>query len=312
MSIKSSFYFPSSDGKSRIHGVHWHPDQAPVAVLQITHGMIEYIERYDCFSQFLNQQGIAVIGHDHLGHGKSSKEEDFGYFGEKDGYRYLLSDIHRVSLYCRKQYPNLPHFIMGHSMGSFLLRLYLTVSHESFAGAIIMGTGNQPLPLLLGGQCMIFAISKQKGRRYRSLFLHKLVLENYNRKFWPARTRNDWLSSDREEVKKYLESPYCNFYFTCGAYEDLFQVLTRLKRKKVMKKIPVKLPVLFASGGKDPVGQQGNGVKRLYDTYRKLGVKDLEMRLYSECRHEILNERNKQQVFQDIYEWMQNRLNQRV
>ncbi|MFR5602540.1 MAG: alpha/beta fold hydrolase [Lachnospiraceae bacterium] len=301
-------YLPSSDGKSQLHMMHWSGDCPVKAVLQISHGMIEHIGRYDEFARTLAEQGIAVAGHDHLGHGKSSNPEDFGFFAEENGHSCVIKDIHRVSLRIAHLYPDVPHFILGHSMGSFFLRRYLTVYGQELSGAVIMGTGDQPSVLILAGLILSSLVGRIKGPRYRSPFLHNLVLGGYNKNFAPVETPSDWLSRDRDKVAEYVADPYCSFFFTCSAYQVLFQILRDLKSKRLLRQTPKELPVFLVSGDEDPVGDFGKGVIRVFRQLKRIGLTDVTMKLYPESRHEILNEINRECVYEDIASWVSSHL----
>lgn len=305
---REEFYLPSSDGSSKIHGVSWKPEGEIRGTLQIIHGMTEYILRYDEFAVYLAKRGIAVVGHDHLGHGQSSKEENLGFFAEKKGGACLLKDIHRVSEIIEKRYEKIPHVMMGHSMGSFLLRRYLTLYEEPLAGAIMMGTGNQALPLILAGRGVAALTSKIKGPYYRSELLHQMVQGSYNKAFRPNRTAVDWLSRDEAVTDRYMADSLCTFRFTCGAYLDFFGILKDLKLKRQFEKIPKELPLLLIAGEKDPVGDSGKGVKAVYKQFQKLGIKDITLKLYPEARHEVLNETNRAEVYEYLYDWICERL----
>lgn len=305
MITREEFFLPSSDGTSRLHAMCWYGDRPVRATLQISHGMTEHINRYDEFAEQMAEQGIAVIGHDHLGHGKTSEtEEDLGFFAETGGAAYVIKDLHRVSVRMQHKYPQVPHFMLGHSMGSFFLRKYLTLYGHETDGAIIMGTGNTSAPLLAAATALTWIISKAKGDRYRSPLLYQLTLGNYNRRFQPVETESDWLSRDRDKVEEYIQDPYCNFRFTCSAYLVLFQILRDLKSGKGLRQIPKNLPVFLVSGKEDPVGNYGKGVTQVYRRYRNLGLTDVEMKLYPGGRHEILNEIDRELVYEDIASWL--------
>lgn len=301
---REEFYLPSSDGSSKIHGVWWKTEKEPQAVLQISHGMIEHILRYEEFAETLAERGVAVVGHDHLGHGKTSLAEDLGYFGEAEGAEHILKDIHRISSRVKKTYPAVPHFLLGHSMGSFFLREYITRYGNELDGAVIMGTGNPPLALAAAGKFLAGLIKRWKGERYRSDLLHHLVLGQYNSRFLPAETEHDWLSRDGKKNREYEADPYCSFYFTCSAYFEFFRVILDLKRKRHFENIPEKLPVLVISGDCDPVGNFGKGVRQVYRQLQRLGMEDVTLKLYREGRHEILNEVNRENVYEDILSWI--------
>lgn len=301
---KTEFFIPSSDGVSRLHCVCWEPERTQ-AVLQIAHGMMEHILRYEEFAGYLADHGVAVIGHDHLGHGQSCDQEHLGFFAKERGDVCVVKDMERVQLVMKKGYPKLPYFMMGHSMGSFVLRRYLTIYGSRADGAILMGTGNQPYPVILAGSCLAKVIGKVKGERYRSRLMQEVVLGSYNRKFSPNRTTSDWLSRDSEMVYQYQKDPLCTFLFTNSAYRDLFHLLSELKNKHYQTRIPKELPVFLVSGDKDPVGNFGNGVRQVYRQFQNLGIQDVTLRLYPDARHEILNEINRKEVYADIWNWMQ-------
>lgn len=302
--IRTEHTIPSSDGKSRLHIMLWRPEGEIRAVVQISHGMIEHIGRYNEFAETLAGQGIAVVGHDHLGHGKTSREEDYGFFADDHGDTYMVRDIHRVRRAAGRMFPNVPYIVLGHSMGSFFLRKYLTVYGKEADGAILMGTGDEPLAVLLTGRAAVGIIGRIRGWRYRSAFLQNLVLGDFDRKFKPAQTPSDWLSSDSKKVKEYVDDPMCSFLFTCQAYKDFFKTMLDLKSSFWLKRIPKDIPILLLSGREDPVGGRGRGVRRVYKGFCRLGLADVNIRLYDNCRHELLNEKNREQVYQDILLWI--------
>lgn len=299
------FYLPSSDGKSRLHGIEWLPDGEVKAVLQLSHGMIEHIGRYRETGRYLAERGIAVYGHDHLGHGKTAESEaNLGYFGERGASVYLIKDIHRLTIYGRNRYPGKKLFLLGHSMGSFFTRRYLTVYPDGPDGVLLLGTGGQSLPLVVFGYLLSVIVAVLKGDTCRSPLLHRLSLGNYNRKFYPANTGHDWLSRDGKQVGSYENDRLCSFLFTAGAYRDFFRVIIELTIAETAGKMRKDIPVLFLSGAKDPVGEYGKGVRRVYRRYARNGVKDLTLGFYQDARHELLNEINREEVLTDIYFWI--------
>ena len=307
--MKQEFYYPSGDGQTKIHGIVWRPEMDVKAVLQICHGMVEYIDRYNDFAQYLAERGVCVVGHDHLGHGKSvQSEEHLGFFHESHGNKYVITDIHRLRRMTEKDYAGVPYFMMGHSMGSFLLRQYLTMRAEGLAGAIIMGTGYMPHGLLAAGQMVCRTIAAVKGWQYRSEFMNQLGMGGYNKQFEPSESTKDWITSDEEMRKKYEADPLCSFTFTVNGYYQMFEGMKVLTKKNAMDKIPGSLPVLFVSGAEDPVGSNGEGVARVFRKYERAGIQDVKMKLYTKGRHEILNESNREQVYEDLYQWMDDRI----
>lgn len=301
---KEEFYLRSTDGQTDIHGYLWRPEGKAVAALQIAHGMMEHIDRYDRFASWLAERGVAVIGHDHLGHGKSCKVCDLSFFAEKRGSVYLIQDMFRVTKVLELEYPEVPHILLGHSMGSFMARRYLTVHGGYLDGLIVMGTGAQPLGLAVAGKLTAMMVGALKGKRHQSSLMQKVVLGSYNAAFRPNRTSSDWLSRDEKEVDAFVRDPYCNIPFTCQAYVDFFNILMDLGMKRQFKKIPKTIPVLFISGDKDPVGDCGKGVQKVYRQFVDMGMEHVTIQLYPDARHEILNEVNRQEVFEDIWDWM--------
>lgn len=307
--MKNDFYYPSSDGETQIHAVKWTASVEPVAVLQIVHGMVEFIERYDEFAEYLAGNGIVVVGNDHLGHGQSVANEDrYGFFKLENGNEALLTDINALRLNTAENYPDLPYFILGHSMGSFLTRQYLARYGEGLAGAIIMGTGSQPTVMLNVGKGLSSLIASFKGWDYRSKFIDNLAFGAYNKRFEPSRTSRDWLTKDADIVDAYIANPRCTFMFTVNGYYNLFYSIKDCQNKKNIDRIPKDLPVFFVAGKDDPVGNFGKGVEKACDGFIRAGIKDVNIKLYKDDRHEILNETNRKTVFDDILKWIQSKI----
>ncbi len=306
---KKEFYYPSSDKEHQIHAIAWLPDEEVCGIVQILHGMAEYIDRYDEFATYLAGKGFVVVGNDHLGHGLSVKdEEDYGYFHEPDGNRFVLSDIHRLYGYTSRQYPGVPYFMLGHSMGSFLLREYLTMDDSGLSGAIIMGTGYQPLFALRAGRMLCRTLAAVRGWHYRSKLVDHLGMGGYNRKFEPAESKLMWLNSNEERRRQYEEDPMCGFVFTLNGYYEMFTGMMMLTDKKCLQAMDKTLPVFFVSGENDPVGDFGEGVRKVYEQFLDVGMQDVEMKLYRGDRHEILNETDRNEVYEDLYLWLEEHL----
>lgn len=307
---KKEYSLASSESGQKLHVITWIPTEQPVkAVLQIVHGMIEYIDRYDGFAAYLAENGIAVVGHDQLGHGLTAENEDaLGFFAENNGDKRVIEDISRVTKTMEGKYPEVPFFIMGHSMGSYFTRKYLTKYSGLVDGAIIMGTGTVPAPVAKFGHALAGAICKAKGGHYRSKLLVDMSLGSNNKKIKNPRTTNDWLSRNEENVDKYNADPLCGYRFTASAYKDFFKILSDLGDHKGDDKIKKDLPVLFVAGEEDPVGSYGNGVIAAAKNYKAHGILDVEIILYPEDRHEILNEVDKEKVYQDIKEWLEKKI----
>ncbi len=299
--------FTSANGLNRVHGWVYVPDCEPVALLQLSHGMCEYIGRYHWFMEALCEQGFVVFGNDHIGHGESSEAEDYGFFAEKGGYRHLVTDLHRMSVIVREHYPELPLFLFGHSMGSFVARLYTAKYGEELAGAIYCGTCG-PNPVARAGASLAAAVAKFKGARHRSNALTKMAFGGYNNHYAESRTAYDWLTRDEAVVDRYLEDPKCTFLFTASGYKDLFQLVDRCNRKSCFRAVPKDLPVLLIAGDMDPVGDYGKGVLAVQEKLLEQGVQDVSMILYPNARHELLNELNRNEVLEDIRFWLQEQL----
>ena len=296
--------FPSSRGISRIAYYVFVPEVKAKGIIQISHGMCEGVWRYKEFASYLCSLGYVVCGNDHAGHGSSVKDnDDLGFFAHKNGYKFLIKDVYTLSQIIKKEYPNIPICLLGHSMGSFIARACLAEYHNNWDAAVIIGTsgGNHLIKVAIAVASLI---GKIKGERYRSPFLLKLCFGNYNNEFKPVKTNFDWLTADEEVVKIYAAEPKCNFVFTASAFKDLFRLLNLVSTSGWAKSIEKDLPILLTSGAKDPVGSNGKGVEKVFRRLQKAGVKDVSIKLYENGRHEILNELNKQEVYSDIAEWL--------
>ncbi len=306
---KEEFRFRSSGNTCDIRAVKYLPDSEPKAILQIAHGMVEFIDRYDNFASFMCEHGYIVVGNDHIGHGGSvNSEDDWGYFAKDDGNKVLLDDIHSLTQIIKKEYPNLPYFLLGHSMGSFYARQYLCEYGNELTAAIIMGTGFEPLFTLKAGMFVCKVIALFKGWKYRSNFVNNMAFGSYNKKFEPARTRADWLTKDEKIVDWYINEPKCSFLFTLNGYYNMFKGISRLHDESLLKKVPKNLPILFVSGQDDPVGQFGKKVEESAQSLLAVGCEKVELKLYPNDRHEILNETDKDVVYQDLLNWLDKKI----
>lgn len=301
----SEFYYDSSDGKTKIHGVKWIPENGIKAVLQISHGMLEHIERYYDFAEYMSEQGILVVGNDHLGHGSSIvNEENRGYFDEDDGNKVLIEDMHKLFSIIKSENADKPYFILGHSMGSFLTRQFITIYGNEIDGAIISGTGQQPVGRIKFGMFVTKLIAYFKGWNYRSKFVDHLVLGGNNKKFEPARTKFDWLTRDDDIVDNYISDSRISVIFTLNGFYNLFNGILKMNEQENLKLIPKDLPMIFLSGDMDPVGNFSKDVIKAFNIYKNLGMKNISMKLYNGDRHEILNEIDREQVYEDILLWI--------
>lgn len=305
---KEEFYFKSSDGLTDIRAMRYIPDGDIKAVLQIAHGMIEFIDRYENFAQYLSSKGILVTGNDHLGHGGSVKsKDDWGYFGD-NGNELVLKDMYELTRITKELYPGKPYFLLGHSMGSFYARQYLCFHGDELKGAIIMGTGHESLGTVKAGMFMCKLIAAFKGWRYRSNFVNQAAFGSYNKHFEPAKTRADWLTKDENVVNWYVNEPRCNFVFTLNGFYSMFQGISNLHDTKLLNMIPKDLPIFFVSGEEDSVGTFGKEVKLAVDSLKQVGINNIDLKLYPNDRHEILNETDRDTVYEDLYNWIEKRL----
>ncbi len=303
---REELYFDSRDNENKIHGMRWIPEgDKPTCILQIIHGMAEYIGRYDEFAGKMAEKGMLVVGEDHLGHGKSVRENGvYGYFCERDAATVVVRDSHRLKKMTQEQYPGVPYVILGHSMGSFILRNYMCRYGTGIQAAVIVGTGMQPKPLLLMGKA---AAALQKifcGSRHPSGLLNALSFGGYNKRIEDPRTVMDWLTKEEGIVDAYIKDPLCGFTFTVNGFQTLFELVSRLYKKENLEKMPKELPVLFVAGKEDPVGAYGEGVRRAYQSFKDVGMKNVEMKLYETDRHELLNESDREIVYEEIYHWI--------
>ena len=298
-------YIPSTDGKNKLHVVIWEPDIQVIGVVQISHGMVEYIKRYDEFARYLNQYGILVIGNDHLGHGETAKtDDDLGYFCSSNMSETVVADLYEITCFTKKNYPNVPYFLFGHSMGSFMARRYIMTYGNELDGLIISGTGNQSGSMLKAGKIMVSLTKLFKGDRYRSKMLKNMFFIKFNAHIPNVRTPNDWLTKDEAIVDKYNIDKYCTYSFTVNGYRTLLDVLSFIQNSNNIVKIPKNLPVFLIAGEEDPVGNYGKAVKNVYEIYKKAGIKDVSIKLYKNDRHELINETDKEDIYDDIRHWL--------
>ncbi|MSR90694.1 alpha/beta hydrolase [Inconstantimicrobium porci] len=299
--MKVEFTFKDKENKS-IRGYKWTLDNSkiPKAVVQISHGMVETISRYDYFAEKLNEAGYIVYGHEHRGHGKVAEENnELGYLGES-GFSALVENVHDVTDIIKKEYPGVPVILFGHSMGSFVSQRYIQLYGDEIKAVILSGTNGKPpfgtsLGILLSGlECKI------RGAKHTSNFIDKLCFGNYNKKIKEKRTAVDWLSRDTQQVDKYLNDRLCGFVCSASFYNELFKALKKNVKKENVNKVPKNLPIYIFAGDCDPVGNYGKGILNLYGIYKKADVKDVSYKLYNGGRHEMLNEINRDEVISDI------------
>lgn len=304
--IQNNFTFKSKD-ETEIYVYHYGPDAGVEVkgVVQLAHGMAETAARYERFAQFLTNQGYIVYINDHRGHGKTASSiENLGYLADRDGFRWLVEDLHQLSGIIKEKNKELPLYLLGHSMGSFAVQSYIMSYGTELKGAILSGSNGKQGVLLKIGAYLAQKEIKKHGRKAQSEKLNKLTFGSYNHAFKPNRTEFDWLSRDQAEVDKYIEDPFCGTIFTCGFFYDFLIGLESIESKSNLQLVPKTLPIYIFSGDKDPVGKNGKGILKLYNTYKSLDIKDVTYRLYKDGRHEMLNEINREEVMQDVVAWL--------
>jgi len=301
-------YYPSSDGKTTIHACIWACEGETKAVLQIIHGMAEYAERYAPFAEYLNKYGITVCAEDHLGHGKSVADEScYSYFADKKGYQPVLKDIRSMTETVRAKYEGKPYFVMGHSMGSFFCRKYISLYGSELDGAIVMGTGYKSKLVTGSAKFMTRLVALFKGWKHQSPFIDNLAFGSYNKRFEKC-TQFDWLSQNAENVENYIADKLCGITFTCNAFFGLFSILGEACKKRTFKATDKKLPIYLVAGADDPVGDYSRGVIKVYERYQKAGVEDVSLTLYRGGRHEILNDDCAPQVYEDVKDFIESKI----
>ena len=310
MATMREFYFPSFDQASRLYARLWLPESgSPRAVIQLVHGIAEHIGRYDHFARFLADQGYAVTAEDHLGHGRSaSGPEELGFTAPVDGWAKMVDNIHALHALTREQYPDLPYVMLGHSMGSFLTRTYLICYPGELDACILSGTGSQPPAVLASGLALVRMERRRLGDHGRSTLLQNLCFGAYNNRFKPVRTPSDWISRDEAVVDLYRADPFCTFTPTVTLMGDMLGGIRFIQKPEHLAKMDRDLPILFFSGDRDPVGSAGKGVQQAYRAFLSAGCTDVTCKLYPEGRHEMLNELNRDEVYQDILQWLDEKL----
>lgn len=301
--MRNDFYFDSC-GAGKIHCCKWMPEGTPKGIIQIVHGIAEFVERYDEFAEFMNEHGFIVVADDHMGHGKSINGSGTqGYFD--GGWFAAVEDSYQLLQMAMKEYPDLPYILFGHSMGSFMVRTMLCKYPDSgICGAVICGTGWQARGLLPAAIKIADAICKKTGERIPSEKLNNIIFGGYNKKVEHSRTGFDWLTRDSRIVDAYIKHPLCGFTPTAGLFRDVLKGLAYIENPVNLKNMKNDTPVLFVAGGDDPVGSYGRGVEKTADAFRQANIENVTLRIYPLCRHEILNEINRSEIYEDLWKWI--------
>lgn len=306
--IRLNSFYPSADGEHNIFYTMFIPDGEVKGVVQIAHGMCEYFERYTEFAAYLCEHGYAVCGNDHLGHGGSVNDaSEYGYFSEENGWQNAVEDMYALTKLAKERFSDKPYILLGHSMGSFLARAYVTRHGSMLDAAVFCGTKGEMkgIPALLA---VIEMMKSVFSDNFHSRLLDKLAFGLYNAKIKPHRTRYDWLSRDEKIVDKYAKDDKCTFIFSLNGFENLMKVLWYVSDDKWFETYPKDLPTYLIAGSADPVGNYGKGVLSVFN---RLFVQncDVEMKIYRGARHELLNETNKQEVYEDVLSFIESVVN---
>lgn len=275
----------------------WDEVKEKKAVLQIFHGMVEHINRYDDFARFLNQNGTIVYGMDVRGHGQTGEHSHLGYFSNQDGWNKVIEDQRDLRSLMKDRYPDLPFCLMGHSMGSFFVRDYINRYPEDFDLAIVMATGKADDPNYKLARLMLKFFNPLKPAKLMNL----MAFGSYNKQIENPRTEYDWLSNDRNQVNKYIEDPMCGSLVKNSFYKDFMNGMKSIASQE--ESVKMKRPVLFVAGQEDPVGNMGQSVSEVAEHYP-----NKEVILYPKMRHEILNEIDNMRVYKDIVGWIEKNL----
>ncbi len=292
----------STDNIHTLKGKIYIPNGDIKGLFQIVHGMTEYVDRYDHLMSFLAENGYVVFGYDHLGHGKTAENDsELGFIAHKDGWKYLVNDVVAFTKAVKAMYPSIPVVLMGHSMGSFIARLVAENYKTEYEKFIFCGTSG-PNPASAAGILLVRIIKAIKGEKHLSNLLQNIAFGSYNKGF-EGDTPYEWLTNDREVITKYAADKYCTFRFTVSAMGDLMKLLSACNRNAWFKALDDNKPILLIAGDKDPVGNYGKGVKAVYDKLIKNGKK-AKIKLYKDCRHEIHNDSCKDEMFNDVLEFI--------
>lgn len=302
--VKETVCFLSADGHSQVAGFYYSPvSGSPKAAIQLSHGMCEYICRYEPMFEVLTGAGYAIFGNDHLGHGDTSPSS-YGFMAEKDGYKYVLDDLYTMNQLGREKFPQIPCFLLGHSMGSFYARWFAELHPDAIDGLILSGTGG-PSPLMPIGKTIAALLSGLRGPKYVSKFMVDVSMGSYCKGIESEGSGNAWLSRDPQVWEAYAADPKCNFSFSVSAYRDMLTAYVHVNKKAWAENLQKNMPVYIYSGDKDPVGAYGKGVQAVYQMLKTAGIQDLQLKLYPGGRHEMHNETNKDEVFGDLICWLE-------
>ena len=304
--------FPSADGRSTIRALVWWPALAAGTrargVVQVIHGMAEHVERYDALARLFASRGFVVCGDDHAGHGASCDPDGYGCLPARGGAEALVADEHTLRrLVTERMGSDAPYLLLGHSLGSYIARVYLAEHGEGLAGVILSGTGTLPVAVSWAGHALARLICAVRGEKYRSKLLDGMGVGGYARAV-PGPTGCEWLSHNEKNVATYVADPRCGFMFSAGGYAAVTKLTARACSLAWARRAPHDVPLLFVSGAEDPVGDNGRGVRAAAELARQAGQRHVDMRIYEGMRHEIFNEDDGGRVMADVLSWVEERL----
>jgi alpha-beta hydrolase superfamily lysophospholipase len=300
----TTFTLEAPDGAARFV-YSWLPDGPPKAALQIAHGLAEHAGRYARLAAALTAAGYAVYAGDHRGHGRSAAgPADLGFFAEHHGWRKCVDDLSQLHRRIAADHAGLPILFIGHSMGASLAQYFISERGDELAGAVLSGSGGKPPALATIGRVVARIERWRLGARGHSALIHSLTFGAFNKQFAPARTAFDWLSRDAAEVDRYVADPLCGFAATVQLWVDMLDALADIASPARLARIPKRLPLHVICGSRDPVGDNTKAVAKLLDACRAAGLERVTHRFYPDCRHELFNELNRDEVTRDLVTWL--------
>ena len=306
--VEQEWMFPATDGVHTLRACIWTPDEGTrvCGIVQLIHGMAEHIDRYRDFAMFLVNAGFIVCGHDHLGHGKSVRNDsELGHISFANGKTSMIEHVHVLRMHMQQTYgTTLPYIVMGHSMGSFIARAYMARHGDGIAGCIVCGTGNPPAMMSHAGYVLGHVVAALSDESCVNGLINDLGLGAFSRAIKNARTDVDWICTDDAVVDAYIADPYCGQTFTIGGWTMVSDLTREVVTPKHAAQLPVHCPLLFIAGEQDPVGKNGIQVTQACNLYKKAGVTDVTCILYPGMRHEILNEPEHMRVYEDVLAWV--------
>lgn len=301
--MKTEFTFASSNGHDTVRAYQWLPKGKPSAVVQLAHGMTEYMKNYEEFAGYLTENGFAVVGMDYIGHGRTVPDKkELGHFLHYDSSEFLILDIRTLALYAKNTFPGKKHILLGHSFGSFLSRIYASRYFDT-DGLVLVGTGMLNMKHIDRVIRLIEARKKHHGGRDRSRLVQGYAFANQVKKFLPMKTNFDWTTRDKDKVREYASDYRNNYVFTLHGFYTLFKTVVKSQENSVVENTPDGLPILIVGGDNDAVGHFGRGPRRLYELLHDNGKLKIVLKLYPDARHNLLQETNRLSVFRYIADW---------